>query len=190
MRHTASPEGRATGKRDVKERVRTELQAYAITALYLYVWLVALLLYKTALLREEGVSYLPLGLAAGKALILGKFVLLGESFRIGARLRARTLLQRIAWKVVALFLLVVLLSVLEEFVVGWAHGRSPAQTLAEYEARSILELGATCLLMLLVLVPFVATKQISLALGPGVLRRMLLTAEERAAAPERRDSAT
>ena len=47
-----------------------------------------------------------------------------------------------------------------------------------------------CLLMLFVLVPFVATKQISLALGPGVLRRMLFTAEERAAAPERRDSAT
>ena len=130
MRHAASPEERPPEKRDVKERVRTELHAYAIISLYLYVWLVALLLYKTALLREEGVSYLPLGIAAGKALILGKFVLVGESARIGSRRRARTLLHRIAWKSFTLFLLLVLLSVLEEFVVGWARGRSPAQTLA------------------------------------------------------------
>ena len=177
-------------KRDLEARVRTELRAYATTALYLYVWLATLLLYKAALLREGGPSYLPLGLAAGKALILGKFVLLGESLGVGSRLGARTLLQRIAWKSLGLFLLLVLLSLLEEFVVAWAHGRSPAQTLAEYEAHSILELGATCLLMLLVLVPFVTAKQISVALGPGVLHRVLFTAEQRAAASETRDSNT
>ena len=190
MRHSASAEQRRHGKHDVKERLRTELREYAITSLYLYVWLVALVLYKTALLREEGVSYLPFGVAAGKALILGKFVLLGESAGIGSRLGARTLVQRIAWKSLSLFLLLVLLSVVEEFVVGWAHGRSAAQTVAEFEAHSILELGAKSLLMLLVLVPFVTAKQISLTLGPGVLRRMLFTAEERAAARETRDSAT
>ena len=184
----AASDERTTPERDIKERVRTELRAYAITSLYLYVWLAALLLYKSALLREGGPSYLPLGLAAGKALILGKFVLLGESFGVGSRVGARTLLQRIAWKSVSLFLLLLLLSLVEEFVVGWAHGRSAAQTMAEYEAH--LEQGATCLLMLLVLVPFVATKQISVALGPGVLRRVLLTAEQRAAAPETRDSDT
>ena len=188
-RHAASPEDRLHGKRDVKERVYSELREYAITSLYLYVWLVALGLYKTALLREEGVSFLPFGVAAGKALILGKFVLLGESAGIGSRLGTRTLLQRIVWKSLALFLLLIVLSVLEEFVLGWAHGRSSAQILAEYEAHSILELGAKCLLLLLVLVPFVATQQISLALGPGVLRRMVFTAENRAAA-RGRESAT
>jgi hypothetical protein len=162
------------GKRPRSERLRHELRAYAIAVLYLYVCLGALLLFKTALLREEGVGTLPLGLAATKALILGKFVLLGETARLGARHDARTLLHRIVRKVLAFLLLLALLSVLEEFVVGWAHGRSLAETLAGYESRSALEILATCLLMLLVLVPFIAVGEVGRALGPGALRRILL----------------
>jgi hypothetical protein len=177
--------GAATRKRSWKKRLGHELREYAITALYLYVWLAALLFYKTALLRAEGVAALPLGLAAGKALILGKFVLLGESAGVGSRLGARTLLHRIAWRTLSLLLLVVVLTVLEEFVVGWAHGRSAAQTQAEFETRSVLEMAAKCLLMLLVLVPFVVAKQVSLALGPGELRRTLLSRETRPAAQTR-----
>jgi hypothetical protein len=40
-------------------------------------------------------------------------------------------------------------------------------------------MAAKCLLMLLVLVPFIVAKQVSLALGPGVLRRLLFGAEAR-----------
>ena len=171
-------EGESTAKRSLKERLGGELRAYALTTVYLYVWLGALLLYRTALLREEGVAALPLGLAAGKALILGKFVLLGESAGVGSRLGARTLWQRIAWRALSLLLLLAALTVLEEFVAGWVHGRSAAQTLAEFETHSVLEGVATCLLMLLVLVPFVAAKQLSLAVGPGGLRRLLLQRPE------------
>jgi hypothetical protein len=160
----------------VKERVRTELREYAFTALYLWVWLAVLLLYKAALLHDTGVSYLHFGVAGGKALILGKFVLLGEAAGAGTRVGARTLLHRIAWRSLSLLLLLIVLTLVEEFVVGWVHGRQAAQTLAELGSRSALELGAKCLLMLLVLVPFVAVKQVSLALGPGGLRRMLLGA--------------
>jgi hypothetical protein len=155
-------------------RLREELYAYAVTVVYLYVWFGALLLYKTALQREAGAAVLPYGLALGKALILGKFVLLGESARLGSRLGAKTLLARIVQKVVVFLLLLVALTVLEELVVGWVHGRSAAQTLARFEARSLLEIGATCLLMLLVLVPFIGVKELGRALGPGGLRRVLL----------------
>jgi hypothetical protein len=155
------------------ERLRTELREYAIVFLYLYVCLGALLLFKAALLREEGVNSLHFGLALGKALILGKFMLLGEAARLGARTRARTLLQLIVRKALLFLVLLAALSVGEELVVGWVHGRSSAQTLADYENRSFLELAATCLLMLLVLVPFIATKEVGRALGPGGLRRVL-----------------
>jgi hypothetical protein len=156
------------------ERLRTELRAYAVCVVYLYVWFAAVLLYKTALLRETGGSYLPLGLALGKALILGKFVLLGESAGLGSRLDARTLLHRIVQNVLLFLLLLAALTVLEEFVVGWVHGHSAAHTLSEFEARSFLQIGAICLLMLLVLVPFIGVKELSRTLGPGELRRMLL----------------
>ena len=45
----------------------------------------AIVLFKMAVLRDAGVAYLPLGLAAAKALILGKFVLIGEAAHVGSR---------------------------------------------------------------------------------------------------------
>jgi hypothetical protein len=166
----------ATG--DVKQRVREELREYALTALYLYVWLVALLLYKGALLGKEGLAAVPLGFAAGKALVLGKFVLLGEAAGAGTRIGASTLLHRIAWRTLSLLLVLAALTLVEELVVGWIPGGSAAQTWAELGSRSLV-LGASTLLLLLVLVPFVAAKQVSLALGPGVLGRLLFGAEAR-----------
>jgi hypothetical protein len=173
METANSPEGASRTAR-AKERLGEEMRAYALTAAYLFVWLSALFLYRTALLRDEGFAPLPFGLAAAKALVLGKFVLLGEAAGAGTRLAAPTLLHRIAWRSLSLLVLLAALTLLEELVVGWVHGHSPAETLAALEARSLLGLGATCLLLLLVLVPFVAAKQVSLALGPGGLRRLLL----------------
>lgn len=158
----------------IRERLRKELRAYAVTCLYLYVCLGALVLFKTGLLREAGVSSLPFGIAAVKALILGKFVLLGEGAGLGSHHEGRTLLHSIVRKTVLFLVLLVALSVVEELVVGRVHGRSFAQTLVEYESRSGLEILATCLLMLLVLAPFMAVQEVSRALGPGRLRSLLL----------------
>ena len=141
-----------------------------------------MLLYKYALLREAGPAYLPFGLAAAKALILGKFVLIGEAARLGSRLKSRSLLQLIARRALLFLLLLILLTLIEEIVVGWVHGHSMAHTLAEYGQRSSLEMLATCLLMLLVLVPLVAVTEVSRALGSGALRRLLFAPPDRGAA--------
>jgi len=52
-------------------------------ALYLYVWFAALLLFKTAALRAHGIGYAPYGLAIVKALVLGKFIPIGNGLHIG-----------------------------------------------------------------------------------------------------------
>jgi hypothetical protein len=165
-------------KQTLPSRLGEELRDYAVAASYLYVCLGALLLFKGALQREEGVSSVHFGLALGKALILGKFMLIGEAARVGGRRESRTLLQLIARRALLFLLLLVALSVAEEFVVGWVHGRSAADTLAEYGRRSTLELFATVLLLGLVLVPYITAKEISRALGPGGLRRVLLRRPE------------
>lgn len=157
----------------LKERAREELRSYALVTAYLYVCFGALLLYKSALLQEAGTQFLPHGVAIVKALILGKFILLGEAAGVGTRVGGRTLLRSIATKSVLFFLLLVALTVLEELVVGKVHGRSFAQSLAELRQHSVPETLATCLLLLLVLVPLIAVKEFSRALGPGVLSRML-----------------
>ena len=62
-------------------------------------------------------------------------------------------------------------------MVGLVHGHSLAETLAGYEAHSIEVMVARSVVLLLVLLPLVATTEISKALGPGVLRRLLMQEE-------------
>ena len=101
------------------------MRKYLIVSGYLYVCFGALLLYKAALLSEVGVHSLAFGIAAGKALVLGKFLLIGDAVRIGARGESRTLLHRIAaQRSVLLLLLLVVLTFLEELIIGKVHGHS------------------------------------------------------------------
>jgi hypothetical protein len=58
-------------------------------------------------------------------------------------------------------------------VVGKYHGTPFGASLAEYEGRSILQMLAKSLVVLLILLPLVATREFSRTLGPGVLRGML-----------------
>lgn len=163
----------STTARSVTERLREEIQKYLIVSAYLYICFLALLLFKVSLLREEGVHYLPLGFAAAKALILGKFLLIGESIGVGSRVAWPTLLHRIAWHVVLMFLLLVVLSFAEELLVGLFHGHSLAQVVAEIRLRSWPEVGASSLLVLLIIVPLITITEVNRALGPGILWRLL-----------------
>jgi hypothetical protein len=165
----------------LKERAREELRRFVMVSVYLFVCFAALVLYRDALLREAGtLGTVTLGFAAGKALILGKFLLLGEAAGVGSSRGAPTLLHAIVRKAVLLLVFLVVLSVLEELLVGRIHGHSFGETLAEYGRHSVLVLLAKCVLLLLALLPLVATMELSRALGPGVLKRMLLSARPRA----------
>jgi hypothetical protein len=158
----------------VSERLRDELRRYLAVSAYLYVCFAAILLYKSAILSSIGEHYLPLGLAAGKALILGKFVLLGEAAGVGTRIGARSLLQRVLRNSVLFLLLLVLLTILEEIIVGLVHGHSLGQAVAALAEHPWPETLASCFLMLLVLIPLVAVTEVSRTLGPGALRKLLL----------------
>jgi hypothetical protein len=176
--HDPSSSGHGGG---VKARLREELHKYLIVCGYLYTCFLAIVLFKIAILRDAGIAYLPLGFAAAKALILGKFVLLGEAARVGSRVGARTMLQRVVRRVALLFALLIVLVIVEELLVGWFHGHPLAQTLAEYLHR-LPEVLAMLLLLLLILVPLVAVTEVSRAMGSGALRDLCL-------APPGQDSA-
>jgi hypothetical protein len=157
-----------------KERLRRELRRYLAVSAYLYVCFAAILFYKAAILSSTGEHYLPLGLAAGKALILGKFVLLGEAAGVGTRIGGGSLLQRILRNSVLFLVLLILLTIVEKIIVGLVHGHSLGQAVASLAERSWLELLASCVLMLLVLIPLVTVTEVSRTLGPGALRQLLL----------------
>jgi hypothetical protein len=174
--HAASSHAPSEHRESLAERARHELVAYAIIAAYLYVCFGALILFKASVLSHAGVSYVPLGLAAIKALVLGKFLLLLHGAKVGERLRRVSRpASAIALQALLFAFLLIVLTVIEELVVGKIHGKSTAEIFSELADGNLMEAAATSLLMVLVLTPYFAMRQINSELGDGVLFKMLLT---------------
>ena len=162
------------GGESLKQKLREELRKYLVVSAYLFICFGVLQLYKAALLQDAGVHYLPLGAAVVKALIIGKFLLIGDAVRARLQRRPGRLPGRIAMRVFWLLSILVLLTIAEELIVGWIHGQSLFEMEAEFHARSTLELVAEVLLMGLILLPLVGAAELSQALGPGVLQSQIL----------------
>ena len=160
-------------KPTLKERAIEELHTFKLVAGYLFVCFAVLMFYESTLPGGTEAGVFSLGTAAIKAAILAKFLLLGQALGVGENARFTRLGPAIFGKSVQLWLLVIVLSVVEELLVGRYHGKSFGATLAEYESRSIAHMLAKSLVVLLILLPLIATREFSRALGPGVLRAML-----------------
>lgn len=152
-----------------------EARELLVIFLYLYICLGALLLYKIAVLQAEGIDYAPFGLAAIKALILAKFMLIGRAAGVGEHHTRTRVVQRIFYKSVIFLILLFVLSVIEEAVAGMIHGRPMAQSLSGFAGGTWLQIVATCILIWLILLPYFAFREISERLGEGGLRRLLLS---------------
>ena len=70
-------------------------------------------------------------------------------------------------------MLVIVLSAIEEGVVGIIDGRTIAASLAEIGGGKLPQILATSLIMLLVLIPYLAFGELNAVLGEGRLWKML-----------------
>lgn len=166
---TINPSAKAT----LQQRMVHEFKELAIISAYLYVTLGAVIMMKAAVLRTEGgVEFIPWGIAIVKAVVLGKFVLLGNMVHVGGRDIAGPLVWPTLRRAFAVLILLIVLTIIEEAVVGLFHHRSIAASLGELFGARLEETLAGYLIMLLVLIPFFAFRVLSEALGEGRLERM------------------
>ena len=165
-----------SGKEDagVRQRFKEEMRAYVIISFYLWICFSAVLLYENSILRINDLDLLPLSGAAIKAIIMGKFILIGKVFKVGERVKHEVLLYQILWKSLATMLLLLIFTVMEDLLVGLVHGHAIADTMVEMMARSWVQWVAPSLLVLLVLVPFITFEKIDASMGKGSLSRILL----------------
>ena len=134
---------------------------------------------KTAVLHTEGIAFAPWGIAIVKAVVLGKFVLLGRAMKIGERYSSRPLIWPTLHKAFAFLVLLVVLTIIEEVVVGLFHHQSIAASLGELFGAGCEEtLAGYPHSMLLVLIPYFAFRVLSEALGEGRLERMFFVERE------------
>jgi hypothetical protein len=98
--------------------------------------------------------------------------MLGQMIRLGERHGGRRIAYVIAYKALLYLILVIILSVVEEVVVGLVHGRTIAASLADVGDK-LPQIFAISLIMLLILIPYVASRELNVALGEGRLWTLL-----------------
>jgi hypothetical protein len=161
-----------SAKPTLRQRGARELKELVILTLYFYITLGAVILMKAAVLHDQGVAFVPWGIAAVKALVLAKFMLLGRAMKIGERYTTEPLIWPTLHKTFAFLVLLVVLTILEEIVVGLFHHQSVAASLGELAGAKLYESIAGIIIMLVVLIPYCAFQALNDALGEGKLARM------------------
>jgi hypothetical protein len=154
------------GHATLAQRAWHEVIAYLTISGYLLVWFSAVMFYKATILGSVGIEFAPFGLAAVKALILGKFILVMEDLKIGEGKEGGGILAVEILKKALLFtLLLIVLSIVEEVVVGHFHGRGVREVLGEIGGGTIPQAIATGVLMFLVLLPYFAFRRLAFTFG-------------------------
>lgn len=155
------------------KRARHEIIQYISISTYLYVYFGALLLYKAAVLHGQGINFGPFGIAIVKALILGKFILIGQALKLSGDSSSRRLVIDVFWKSMVFVVFLIILSVIEEVVVSLIHGRPIHQAFAGIAGGTLAETLAASFLLLLILIPYFGIKELSSRLEEGVLMKLL-----------------
>jgi hypothetical protein len=81
--------------------------------------------------------------------------------------------------------LLIVLTVLEELIVGYFHHRAFADSVAEIGSGTLHQAIATSIILLLILIPFFAFRSMADALGGHVLLRLFFEPRRKLAAPAR-----
>jgi hypothetical protein len=162
----------------IRSKFIEEFKAMAALAAYLYICFGAILLFKSAVLREAGIHQEIWGLAAIKALLLAKFMLLGRMLHVGKRFRDKPLIWPTLYHALTFLIVLLILTTLEELIVGFIHGRAAADSLNHVVGPIFFEGLAVCLIMFLILVPYSAFTSLSDVVGERETVRLFFVSRD------------
>jgi hypothetical protein len=165
-----SEQTRSSGS--IRSKLVEEFTAMAAIAAYLYVCFGSLIIFKSAILRAEGIHYEIWGLAAVKALIMAKFILIGRMLHVGKGYRNKPLIWPTLYLSLTYLIVLLILTTLEELIVGFIHGRAVTDSLNHVAGPTLFQGLAVCLIMFLILVPFSAFTCLSEVLGEREMIRL------------------
>ena len=158
-----------------KKRALDELRKLSITVLYIWVLLGVFTLHREIVLANYHINYsAKLGFAFINAVILAKFMWLGEILHAGKKAAGKALLYSMLWNSALFAVILMVCHLLEEALVKVWHGQSFAGSFSETVADPS-DAFATMLLMFVVLIPFFFAKGLIEILGKDEIKRLLLT---------------
>jgi hypothetical protein len=157
-----------------KKRALAELQSLSITIIYIWVLLSVFTLHREVILANYHINYsAKFGFAFINAVILAKFMWLGEILHAGKKAAGRALLYSTLWNSTLFAVILMFCHLLEEVLVKVWHGQSftasCSETVADHRA-----IFVTTLLVFVVLIPFFFAKGLIEILGKDEIKRLLL----------------
>jgi hypothetical protein len=159
-----------------KKRVLDELRKLSITVMYIWVLLSVFTLHREIILANYHINYsAKFGFAFINAMILAKFMWLGEILHAGKKAAGKALLYSMLWNSALFSVILMVCHLLEEALVKVWHGQSFAASFSETVADP-RDIFANMLLMFVVLIPFFFAKGLIEILGKDELKRLLLKA--------------
>ncbi|HKJ18599.1 MAG TPA: hypothetical protein VJ984_14695 [Xanthomonadales bacterium] len=161
-------------KPSVKERAMEELVKFLIISAYLAICFCVLILYKSSIEGSTSSDYLNFGAAVVKALVLAKFILIGEAMKTGKRVQGPTLTHRIIMKSIAFLVLLIVFHIIEEVTIGLFHDKTVVQSLLEYWNQPWIAKLAPELLMLFIMIPMVTASEFEKMVGAEAMKKVFL----------------
>jgi hypothetical protein len=165
---------RLRSRTGVREKAEGELKELAVITAYLFVVFAALLFYKSAILQARGIDWAPWSFALVKALFAAKFILVGRALHLGERHRSEPLIWPVLYKSLIFLVFVIVLTVIEDVVVGFIHGQEFASSIAEIGGGTLSQMIATIVLLFLVLLPLFIYGALDEVMGQKALLRIFL----------------
>jgi hypothetical protein len=158
----------------LKRRAYQEFKEYLLIVCYLWMVFGLLVLYKSVILSAEHISYIENGVALINALVLGKFALIARAFHLGEQAKGAPLIYPTLLKSATFSVLLACCKVLEDAAIGFFHGKSFSQSLADLGGGTLKGILTLTMLLFVVLIPFFAFGELKSVLGEGKLAQIFL----------------
>jgi hypothetical protein len=159
-----------------KKRVLDELRKLSITVTYIWVLLSVFTLHREIILASYHIHYsAKFGFDFINAVILAKFMWLGEILHAEKKAAGKALWYLMLWNSALFSVILMVCHLLEEALVKVWYGQSFAVSFSETVADP-RDVFATMLLMFVVLIPFFFAKGLIKILGKDEIKRLLLKA--------------
>jgi hypothetical protein len=162
-----------------KERAFDELRKLSITVAYMWVLLSVFTLHREVILANYHINYsVKFGFAFINAVIIAKFMWLGEILHAGRKAARKALLYSTLWNAALFALILMVCRLLEETLIKVWHGQSFAASFSEAVVNP-RDIFVSTLLVFVVLIPFFFAKGLIEIFGMHEIKRLLLTARSK-----------
>ncbi len=152
-------------KPNLKQRFFRGMREYLIIFLYLFIVFSLFAIYKSVVLAEHEIEFVPQGLALINAFALAKVILVGQELHLADQFRDVPLIYPTLLKSFVYTLLLTCFKILEEAAVGMYHGEPFGESIADFAGGSWKGVLSLTVLLFVVLIPFFGFTELRRVLG-------------------------